>query len=173
MRSRQYLNKVIMFELTGDKNLSLKFSFCQEALDNLASSSLGRIVLITDRHDWSTDEIIRAYRSQSDVEAAFSDLKDHHHLSIRPQYHWTDQKIEVHVFTCIMGLLLARLLYIRVHEAGATHDSVQSLCRSLTQVRRVRIVEPASGKRSLRLTTKMEDVDPDIEKLLDALKIKV
>jgi len=28
-------------------------------------------------------------------------MKDPQHISLRPQHHWTDQKIEVHVFYSI------------------------------------------------------------------------
>jgi len=76
-------------------------------------------VLVTDRHDWSTAEIIRAYHGQSAVEALFAHLKDPVHLALRPQHHWTDQKLHVHVFTCVLGLLLASLLHLRARRAGA------------------------------------------------------
>ena len=32
------------------------------------------------------------------------------HLSLRPQRHWTDQKIRVHVFYCVLALMLCGLL---------------------------------------------------------------
>jgi len=64
---------------------------------------------MTDRHDWSTAEIIRAYHGQAAVEAIFAHLKDPVHLALRPQHHWTDQKLHVHVFTCVLGFLLASL----------------------------------------------------------------
>ena len=49
-------------------------------------------VLITDRAEWTTAQIIEAYRGQWKVEAAFRDLKDPRLLATRPQFHWTDQK---------------------------------------------------------------------------------
>ena len=51
-----------------------------------------------------------AYRGQSEVEEVFRQTKDDEHLAVRPQYHWTDQKIHVHTFICLLGLLLARIV---------------------------------------------------------------
>ena len=53
----------------------------------------GKRIVITDRSDWSDEEILLAYRGQSHVEDAFRQLKDDEHMAMRPQYHWTDQKI--------------------------------------------------------------------------------
>jgi transposase len=62
LKGRQHLRQVIRFELTGDDpHLSLTYEFDQAAFDGLAASTFGRMVLITDRHDWPTAQIIRAY----------------------------------------------------------------------------------------------------------------
>ena len=120
LKGRQHLSQVIRFSLEGeDPHLALSFSFDQAALDMLAENTFGRVVLMTDRHEWSTAEIIRAYHGQAAVEAVFAHLKDPAHLALRPQHHWTDQKLHVHVFTCILGYLLATLLHLRAHRAKA------------------------------------------------------
>jgi len=41
-----------------------------------------------------------------------------YHLAVRPQLHWTDQKIKVHTFICLLGLLLTEILRKKVHDAG-------------------------------------------------------
>ena len=91
---RQFLGKVIRVHLTGEgRSLRLGYEVDRVAMEALSRDWLGRQVLITDRHDWSTAEIIRAYRGQSYVEAAFEHIKDPVHVMLRPQYHWTDQKL--------------------------------------------------------------------------------
>lgn len=171
LRGRQHLSRVLKIKLTGKKKLALKWIFRQDILESLASATLGRVVLVTDRHDWSTAEIIKAFRSQADVEAAFSDLKDHDHLALRPQYHWTDQKIELHVFTCTLGLLLAKILFIRARAAGASYASFQSLLRALSQVRRVRVARRTGEKGKFRISTQLEEVEPELQPLLLPLGI--
>ncbi|MFO0795585.1 MAG: hypothetical protein U0586_16155 [Candidatus Brocadiaceae bacterium] len=71
---------------------------------------------MTDRHDWDTADIIKAYYGQSKIEHAFKNLKNPYHLALKPQFHWTDQKIRVHFFICVLGYLLSSIVW---HEAKA------------------------------------------------------
>ena len=79
---------------------------------------LGKTLLFTDNHDWSDAEIVRGYRAQHHVERAFRTMKGSHRIALRPQYHWTDQKIEVHVFCCVLALLLTSLLQRELQRQG-------------------------------------------------------
>ncbi|MDH7579028.1 MAG: hypothetical protein QHH75_14715 [Bacillota bacterium] len=63
--------------------------------------------------NWSDAEIIAAYHGQSNVERVFKHLKNPYHNGVHPQYHWTDQKIRVHTFICLTGLLLSQVLIKR------------------------------------------------------------
>ncbi len=175
LKGRQQLSAVIRFELTGeDPHLTLTYRFDQAALDALADSTFGRVVLMTDRHDWSTEEIIRAYHGQAAVEAVFAHLKDPVHMALRPQYHWTDQKLHVHVFTCVLGYLLASLLHLRARRADAPYASIESLLNALGRVRRSMIVRRSSmrtGKRAERITYQLEDIEPEIAPLLPVLGV--
>ena len=175
LKGRQNLSTVISFTLTGqDPNLILTHRFDQEALNLLADSTFGRIVLMTDRHEWSTEDIIRTYRAQAAVEALFAHLKDPEHLAIRPQYHWTDQKIHVHVFTCVLGYMLASLLHLRARRANAPHASLEGLLDALAQVRRTMVVRRSTitgGKRSERISYQLEEIDPEVAPLLPTLGV--
>jgi len=174
LRGRQHLNDVLRVKLLeGQNTLSLGWEFDQAAFDALANSTLGRLVLMTDRHDWSTTEIIRAYRSQADIEAVFAHLKDPHHLALRPQYHWTDQKLHVHVFTCVLGYLLARLLHLRARAAGAPHKSPEALLDALARVRKTRVARLTGGKGKPRVTTQLEDIEPGLATILQSANIGV
>jgi len=66
---------------------------------------------MTDRHEWETVEIIKTYYGQSMIEQSFKNLKNFYHLALRPQFHWTDQKIKVHFFICVLGYLLATIVW--------------------------------------------------------------
>jgi len=175
LKGRQHLGEVLHFELTGeDPHLNLTYNFDTSAFDALARDTFGRLVLMTDRHDWSTADIIRAYHGQAAVEAVFAHLKNTDHVAIRPQRHWTDQKIHVHVFTCVVGFLLANLLHLRASRANAPYASIESLLDALTRVRRTMIVRRSaerSGKRAERVTYQLEEIEPDIAPLLPLLGI--
>ncbi len=172
LKGRQWLGRVLRFQLTGsDPKLTLTYHFDQQAFDTLARDTLGRIVLITDRHDWSTADIIREFRGQADIEAVFAHLKDPLHLALRPQRHWTDQKLHVHVFTCVLGYLLLRLLHLRARQAGALFASPEHLIEALTRVRRVTVARSATGTGRMRITAQLEEVEPQLAPLLPALGV--
>jgi transposase len=175
LKGRQHLGEVLRFNLAGeDPQLTLTYEFDQSAFDALARDTFGRVVLMTDRHDWSTAEIIRAYHGQAAVEAVFAHLKDPAHLALRPQHHWTDQKLHVHVFTCVLGFLLANLLHLRARRTGAPYASIESLLDALGRVRRAMIVRRSAartGKRAERITYQLEEIEPDLAPLLPVLGV--
>lgn len=171
LMGRQFLGKVIRVHLTGEaRNLRLSYEIDRAAMETLARDWLGRQVLITDRHDWSTAAIIQAYRGQADIEAAFEHIKDPVHVMLRPQYHWTDQKLHVHVFTCVMAYLLGRLLFLKAQRTLGYARSMERLLDTLAGVRKVKVVRFA-GKKGLRVATQFEDMDADTEKLARELGV--
>jgi transposase len=173
LQGRQHLAEVLRFQLTGnDQKLALTYAFDQEAFDRLARDGLGRVVLITDRDDWPTAEIIRTYHGQSGIEAVFAHLKDPMHLAMRPQHHWTDQKLHVHVLTCILGYLLARTLFLRAQKLKAPYASMESLLDALAEVRRVTVVRSATGKGRMRISTQLEDIDGPLANILPSLGVE-
>ncbi|HEX7506538.1 MAG TPA: IS1634 family transposase, partial [Polyangia bacterium] len=169
LMGRQHLQHVIRWKLTGDKKLSLEYEVDTQAIEDLSRDVLGRLVLMTDRDTWSTDDIIRAYRGQAHIEAVFAHLKDPMHVMLRPQYHWTDQKLQVHVFMCVVAYLLARLLHLRAQRAGYRHCQ-EALLDGLAQIRKATVIRTTS-KKSLRTTTQLEDIQPDLQSLVDQLGV--
>lgn len=173
LRGRQHLRKVLKVDLSRDAKGRLVLSYaCDEAaLSALDHDSLGRIVLITDRDDWSTADIMRAYRGQSDVEAVFAHLKDPVHVALRPQFHWTDQKLHVHVFTCIVGYLLARLLHLRARKTIGYPHGMERLLEDLEAVRRATVVHSSGRKGRPRVTTQLEERDPVLKAFLASMGV--
>ena len=90
---------------------------------------------------------------------------------MRPQRHWTDQKLHVHVFTCMLGFLLTNLLHLRARRANAPYASMESLLEALSRVRRAMIVRRSGDKRSERITYQIEEIEPEIAPLLPLLGV--
>ncbi len=61
-------------------------------------------------------DIIQAFYGPTHVERAFKNVKNPHHLAVRPQFHWTNQKIAVHY---VMGVLGYWMTAIRLRKAKA------------------------------------------------------
>ena len=55
-------------------------------------------------------EVVAGYRSQSEAEFSFRQMKDNRVVSFSPMHHWTEHNIRVHVFTCVLALQLAHLM---------------------------------------------------------------
>jgi transposase len=113
LRKRQYLRSLFCYRIDQDGTGPIRVSVWSDWLEyqRLDKRYFGLRVLITDRAEWTTAQIIEAYRGQSKVEAAFRDLKDPRMLATRPQFHWTDHKLHVHAFICVMAYLLITLLH--------------------------------------------------------------
>ena len=159
LKGRQFLARVLKFQLTGeDPKLSLSYEFDSAAFDRLRETGLGRIVLITDRDDWSTPDIIRTYHSQASIEGVFRAWKDPFHVSLRPQFHWTDQKLHVHVLVCVLAYLLARVLLLRAQKVAGPIHSIRTLIDQLAAVRRATVARPDSNGK-WRVTSHLEEME--------------
>ena len=73
------------------------------------------------------------YRSQSEAEFSFRQLKDTRVVSFSPMHHWTEHNIRVHVFTCVLALQVAHLMRLRATRAGL-RMSVRELLRELAGI---------------------------------------
>jgi transposase len=111
-------------------------------------------VLITDREDWTTGEVVVAYRSQWQVEAGSRQLKDDDHVAVAPMSHWTDQKIAVHLFCCALSVL--RLMTREVRRAGLTM-STGEIMKERADVQETLLLYPSTGgcPRARRMLTEM------------------
>jgi hypothetical protein len=129
----------------------------------------GLRILITDRAEWTTAQIIEAYRGQSKVESAFRDLKDPRMLSTRPQFHWTDQKLHVHAFICVMAYMLVTLLHRRAKQKAAFDGSPRRLLAELAEVRCCRSIDMTGRKGRPRVRLQLEEIDVPLRALAETL----
>src|SRR5208282_2291654 len=115
--------------------------------------------------NWPIADVVAGYRSQSNVEADFRQMKDPKVVSFSPMFHWTDQKIRVHVAHCVLALMTARLM-VREAAHADMHMSVRELLATLAQIQEtVLLYQGDRGRpRARRMLTEME---PDQQRLYD------
>ena len=167
----QHLREIITVHLRGEgKALALAFTVDTAALDRLDREWFGRLVLMTDQHDWRTADIIRAYRGQSVAEGVFRTLKDPLRLALRPQYHWTDQKLHVHAFLCVTAYLLATLVHLQAARDGGYVGSLDALFDQLTAIRRVHVARVTTSGRA-HVSHQLETLSPLQARLVAALTL--
>jgi transposase len=169
------LEDLICWDLqeVAEHTFDLTFEIDENRFKTLQENWLGRRILITNRHDWSEEEIISAYWGQAQVEYAFKTMKNPFHLALRPQYHWTDQKIEVHGFICLLAFLLSMVLYKRAKERSGFEGSPHSLFQKLSTVRLATFVETPSQKTKGRYKAvhRLEEMDEEVHALARGLDL--
>ena len=149
---REYMKEILKTSISSESGfVKLQYHVDQNAIGRLSRTVLGKTILFTDNHEWSDEEIVRAYRSQYKIEHAFRDMKNPHFLGWNPRLHWTDQKIRVHAFYCVMALTLVSLLKRELASKGLS-ISTQCLMSNLNDIRESIIVYPQSGGKPPKLS---------------------
>jgi len=122
----------------------LTYSVNQEILNKRMSWYSGRTILFTNRHDWSTEEIILAYRNQYEIEDTFRHMNNWDYLRWQPMFHWTDQKIRTHGFYCYLAVLLTALVKQKIDQALtiSTHEMLDKL----NDMKETLLIYPQDGK---------------------------
>ena len=171
IRDRQYLRSLLCYHVDQGEQGAVRvrvWSDWQE-YQRLVTRYFGLRILITDRAEWSTAQIIEAYRGQSKAESAFRDLKDPRMLSTRPQFHWTDQKLHVHAFLCVTAYLLVTLLHRRAGQKAAFEGSSRRLLAELAEVRCCRLIDRTGRQGRPRVRIQIEEIDAARKTLAEAL----
>jgi transposase len=163
----RWLSQVITWQLDGEEPASLRLSWrtAPAARRRLEREVFGKRLLFTDQEDWPLAQVVAAYRSQADVEAGFRQLKDPKVVSFSPMFHWTDHKIRVHVFYCVLALAVAHLLRRQAAQAGLPM-SVRELLATLAGIQETVLLYqgPRGRPRARHVLTEM---DPTHQRLYD------
>ena len=79
-----------------------------------AQAMMGKHIIVSDNHCWSTEQIVLASLDRYRMEKQFRTSKAPCHVRVNPMFHWTDSKIRCHLLTCVMALGCVRLLELKV-----------------------------------------------------------
>ena len=159
--------KVIMGK---DQIPRLHWAFSDREWKRLDRSLLGKTILFTDRDEWTDEQIVIAYRSQSHVEAAFRRMKDPRFLTFRPTHHWTDQKLRVHAFYCVLALMITSLLCRKLAHAGI-HMSIARTMERLSDINEVVNLYPTPKGVEPRMQIDLSQRDVEQDAMLKALDL--
>ncbi len=137
LNNREYMTDIFEYEiLEKDGHVLLTFSDSEQKLQTITDEQLGKTALFTDRSDMTDYQVIAAYRSAWHVESSFRQMKDTDFLTVRPIFHWTDQRIAVHIFLCVLAYRLCTLLRKELHEKGID-CSINQCLKSMNAINRV------------------------------------
>ena len=167
----RWVAEILTATLTGDTPAELRLSWRTDAKarKRLEQRLFGKRILFTNR-DWPVPDVVAAYRSQSDAEFGFRQLKDPHVVSFSPMHHWTDSKIRVHVFYCVLALAVAHLMRRHADHAGL-HRSVPELLDELAGIQETVLLYHDGGKGRPRVQRMLTDMSPTQQRLADLFAI--
>jgi transposase len=104
----------------------------------LERTRLGRRVLCTDRHLWSTGRIVHAFRGQWNVEELFRRAKKGGVVAWSPSHQWADGSLRLHTFATVIGLTLVSLARIALGTGKSARNMMQTLAGIAATMVRVR-----------------------------------
>jgi transposase len=167
-----WVRRVITWELTGDTPAQhrLTWRIDTAARKQLETEIFGKRILITDQDHWTIAEVIAGYRSQSDAEFGFRQLKDRHVVSFTPMHHWTDHNIRVHTYTCVLALQIAHLMRRQAEQAGL-HLSVRALLAALASIEETVLIYPSTGGRP-KARRMLTETDAEQDRLIEIFNLQ-
>ena len=129
-----------------DKKPTLSWHVDAARRRQLEKTRLGRRVLCTDQHMWSTGRIVYAFRGQWNVEELFRRAKKGGVVPWGPSHPWADGSLRLHTFATVLGLMLVSLAKI----ALGTGDSALAMMGELAEIRAtlVRTATRGPGRRA-------------------------
>jgi len=168
---REYMNEIFKTAVsTINGFVQLQYHLDQKVIAKLSRTILGKTILFTDNDDWTDEQIIQAYRAQYNIEHAFREMKNPHFLGWNPRCHWTDQKIRVHAFYCVLALTLVSLLKRKLAAKGLSL-SAEKLMKQLTGIRETISIYPEGKNKSPKLSYSISHLNKTQKKLFSLLKL--
>jgi transposase len=145
--SVQFLRELVTYRVESHEGRwTLQFDVNTAAFQDLITHRLGRTVLLTNRMDWTAEQVALGYSGQQKIEQVFRGLKHGDWLGWGPMYHWTDRKIRIHAFYCMLGISLLQHLHKEAQQAWAG-ISVEQLLEELRQIQQFVLLYPPQGEK--------------------------
>ena len=145
--SDPFVAELIHYQLEKrDDHFQVQFDFDGSGLQRLLANRLGRTVLLTNRLNWTAEEVVAGYSGQQQIEKVFRGLKDGDWLGWGPMYHWTDSKIRVHAFYCMLGISLLQFVHKKSHAVWPGL-SIDQLLDELRQIQQFVLLYPSQGEK--------------------------
>lgn len=144
--AREHLSSFVVTTIAGnDKEPTFHWNVDATLRRQLEKTRLGRRVLCTDRHNWSTGRIVQAFRGQWNVEELFRRAKKGGVVPWGPSHQWADGSLRLHTFATVLGLMLVSLAKM----ALGTKASARETMKNLSDIRAtlVRTTTGGTGRR--------------------------
>lgn len=144
--AREHLSSFVVATIAGSEAAPTLHWHVDAALRReLERTRLGRRVLCTDRHNWSTGRIVYAFRGQWNVEELFRRAKKGGVVPWGPSHQWADGSLRLHTFATVLGLMLVSLARIALRTDASARKMMEGLAE--IKVTLVKTKTGAAGRR--------------------------
>jgi hypothetical protein len=165
---REHLASFVITTVRGsDEAPTFQWQVDASKRRELERTRLGKRVLCTDRHSWSTERLVTALRGQWNVEEIFRRSKKGGVVPWGPSHQWADASLRVHTFATVLGLMLVSL----VRLALGTKKSARLMMRTLAEIEatQVRTTDGGMGRRPTWLLA--PDITPWHKRAIDTFDL--
>ena len=143
---REHLSSFVVVEIGGsEKAPTLRWHVDADRRRTLEETRLGRRVLCTDRHSWTTERIIHAFRGQWNVEELFRRAKKGSVAAWGPSFQHVDGSLRLHTFATVIGLMLVSLARIALGTDASARKMMEMLAGITATL--VRTTTGGNGRR--------------------------
>jgi transposase len=144
--AREHLSRFVVTTIGGnDKQPTFGWRVDVPLRRQLEKTRLGRRVLCTDQHNWSTERIVWAFRGQWNVEELFRRAKKGGVVPWGPSHQWADGSLRLHTFATVLGLMLVSLAKLELGTGASARETMKNLGEIRATL--VRTTTGGSGRR--------------------------
>jgi transposase len=143
---REHLTAFVVTEVGGTEAApTFTWRVDAEGRRELERTRLGRRVLCTDQHSWSSERIVTAFRGQWNVEELFRRAKGGGVVPWGPSFQWADTSLRLHTFASVVGLMLVSLVRLALETEVSARGMMERL--AAIEATMVRTSRPGMGRR--------------------------
>ena len=125
---------------------------------------LGLNALFTSISDLKAEDIIELYRKRNRVEHCFRTINS---MDIAfPIYHWTPQKIKVHMFLSLMAYLFLALIYNEIRRYREI-----SLASTVEIMKDIMVVYAARGKKVIEKLDFKSEMGEEVARIMNLVRV--
>jgi len=134
---REHLADFVIVTIGGsDDAPTFEWEVDLERRRELERTRLGKRILCTDRHSWTNERIVTAFRGQWNVEEIFRRAKKGGVVPWGPSHQWADSSLRLHTFATVLGLMLVSLTRVALGAKLSAKAMMATLAEiEATQVR--------------------------------------
>lgn len=168
MKGHKDLEAFISIEVSFDGNglPTVQWQLDEAKKQDYVRKYFGKKLICSSKPNHDMTDVLSIYAEQECIENLFKVSKNPDHFSVRPQFHWTDQKIRVHVMMCMMAISMAEVFRRKAEDAGKTYTK-EALIEKMSTIRDGWMIRDKN--KVDRVLEEMDDEQKALMEIVDSL----